>query len=267
MKKLTTLMFVSILTSTSLANVEGYYDASRGLKGFALKTKLKSIISKGHRDRGYNALLSIYMLSDADHFYDGDGSIVDMYSENPRGRDPYNFKSRKQACGQYKKESDCFNREHIFPQSIFKKRQPMRSDFFHIYPTDGKVNNWRGRLPFGEVNSARWTSKNGSKLGKNTFGNYKGEVFEPIDEFKGDIARALLYFATRYEDKIGNWHHQMLSGNKHTAYKKWFIELLKKWHKMDPVSEHEKVRNNYGYEYQGNRNPYIDHPEFVELIW
>ena len=192
---------------------------------------------------------------------------MDMYSEDPKTKDPYVFSSKKQKCGNYKKESDCFNREHIFPQSGFNKRYPMRSDFFHVYPTDGYVNHVRGRYPFGEVGNSTWVSRNGSKLGKNTFGNYIGVVFEPIDEFKGDIARALLYFATRYQDKISSFSFSVLDGSKDKVYQTWFLDLLLKWHRQDPVSVHEQNRNEAGFRYQGNRNPFIDHPEWVEKIW
>lgn len=260
-------MFALFLSSSLFANADRYYDSTVGLSKFELKTKLSQIVSKGHRDQGYNALYNYYFISDKDHFYDGDESIVDIYSENPRGTDPYTFDSAKHKCGAYKVESDCFNREHLFPQSVFGKASPMRNDFFHVFPTDGKVNGMRGRLPFGEVGKTKWTSKNGSKRGTNTTPGYSGEVFEPIDEFKGDVARALLYFGTRYESKIARWNHPMLSGNKNTAYSKWFLALLLKWHKQDPVSEHEKVRNEYGYKFQGNRNPFIDHPEYAEQIW
>src|SRR5699024_7184453 len=86
--------------------------------------------------------------------------------------------------------------------------QPMKADIHHIFPTDGYVNNRRGNYPFGEVNSPTYTSSNGSKVGPNVYGfsgAYSGTVFEPIDEFKGDIARAYFYMATRYENKIANW--------------------------------------------------------------
>lgn len=258
-----------LISFSALANVEieKYYSNLHAVTGYELKTELKEILKHSHRDQGYTALFNIYFTSDADNSYDGDGSIMDIYSENPNGRDPYQFTGRKDMCGQYREESDCFNREHIFPQGTFGKQYPMRSDFFHIYPTDGKVNNYRGNLPFGEVVHASWTSRNGSKLGPNTFGKYRGQVFEPIDEFKGDIARALLYFATRYEDRITQWHHPMLNGTSDQVYADWFIKLLLKWHRQDPVSAHEIQRNQAGYEFQGNRNPFIDHPEWVNEIW
>lgn len=261
------ILLITLTTSVHSADLEPYYSQLHSLSGYELKTELKQILKQTHHDRGYSALFNIYFKSDVDNSYDNDGSIMDMYSENPNGRDPYVYSGQKDKCGQYRHESDCFNREHIFPQGTFHKHYPMRSDFFHIYPTDGKVNNHRGNLPFGEVTDAHWTSRNGSKVGTNTFGKYRGQVFEPIDEFKGDIARALLYFATRYEDRVTSWHHPMLNGTNDQVYCNWFIKLLLKWHNQDPVSRHEIQRNQAGYEFQGNRNPYIDHPEWVEKIW
>jgi len=244
-----------------------YYDSIRNESGYELKTALKNLLASTHKARSYGELFRVYTESDIDTTYDADGSIVDIYSENPKGKDPYVFTGGTKRCGSYKKECDCYNREHLFPQSAFFKRSPMRSDFFHIFPTDGYVNNRRGHLAFGEISNPKWTSMNGSKLGPNSFEHRGGQVFEPIDEFKGDIARALLYFATRYEDQIQSFKHDWLDGSKDQVYKKWFVRLLLKWNKQDPVSDHEKNRNNAGFAFQKDRNPFIDHPEWVEKIW
>ena len=262
------IVCISISTSIFAADIVGaFYHDINNLQGFALKTALKERLKMSHVDRGYGALIDIYFKSDVDTTYDKDGSIVDIYSENPNSYDDYEYTSRREVCGSYRDESDCFNREHLFPQGTFHKMSPMRSDFFHIFPTDGLVNGKRSNYPFGEVSEPSWTSRNGSKLGKNTFGGYRGTVFEPIDEFKGDVARALLYFATRYEDRVSSWVHPMLNGTRDQVYADWFVALLLKWHKQDPVSKHEHHRNEVGYEFQGNRNPFIDHPEWVEQIW
>ena len=259
--------FTSLASTSNTKSVTAYYSSAMGLSGFKLKTALSSQLRRTHQDRGYGSLLTVYLKSDADTSYDNDGSIMDMYSENPSSYDPYTFSSKKQSCGSYKRESDCFNREHLFPQSAFGKSRPMRNDFFHVYPSDGYVNGKRSNHAFGEVNNPRWTSQNGSKVGPNASGKFRGTVFEPIDEFKGDIARALLYFGTRYEDRIGSFNHAMLDGSRDKVYAGWFMKLLLKWHKQDPVSKHEIQRNEVGYKYQGNRNPFIDHPEWVESIW
>lgn len=258
---------ISTLSWGDPFSLQTYYKSAEGLQGYALKSAVKSIITHDHRDRGYDQLIQIYFESDADVDHEGDGSILDMYSEDPDGRDSYTYSSPRQACGDYQGESDCFNREHLFPQSVFHKQSPMRNDFFQVFPTDGYVNNRRGSLPFGEVARPEWVSQNGCKVGTNIFGSYKGRVFEPIDEFKGDIARALLYFATRYEDKIADWQHPMLNGTSDQVYQSWFLQLLMRWHALDPVSMHEQRRNEVGYRYQGNRNPFVDHPEWVRKIW
>ena len=244
-----------------------YYSEARGLTGYRLKSTLKMIISRSHKSKSYGSLYRFYAEGDIDRTYDNDGKILDIYSENPESTDPYNFQPSRR-CGNYRGEADCYNREHLFPQSIFDKALPMRSDYFHVIPTDGYVNNRRGSFPFGEVGRRpKWISQNGSKLGANTTKGYRGMVFEPIDEFKGDVARAMLYFATRYEDRIAGWRHEMLNGTSQQVYKTWFLNVLLSWHKLDPVSDHERQRNDAGETFQGNRNPFIDHPEFVEMIW
>lgn len=128
-----------------------------------------------------------------------------MYSENPSGADPYVYQHGVKKCGNYNTEGDCYNREHIVPQSFFGSSSPMVSDIHHIPPTDGKVNGMRSNNPFGVVTSPTFTSQNGSKLGKNTTAGYSGVVFEPIDAFKGDIARMVFYFVTRYESKLSSF--------------------------------------------------------------
>ncbi|MDA8793819.1 endonuclease [Bacteriovoracaceae bacterium] len=239
------------------------------LRGYKLKTALAKVIRKTHDVKTYNDLWKVFQKSDIDTYYDKDRTLIDIYSENPNHRDPFNYQLRKSQCGVYRKEGDCYNREHLFPQSIFGKLQPMKADFFHIYPTDGMVNNRRSRNPFGEVHekSVRWRSKNNSKLGKSISPGYTGRVFEPLDEFKGDIARGMLYFATRYENQIDKWNWVALNNTKGQVYQKWFLRVLIKWHRQDPPSDYEIKRNQVGFQHQKNRNPFVDHPELVSRIW
>jgi endonuclease I len=198
-----------------------------------------------------------------------------MYSEKPNGSDSYNYTAVSDQCGNYSGEGGCYNREHSFPKSWFGGTiEPMNSDVHHIYATDGYVNSKRSNFPFGEVASASFTSTNGSKLGSAASSlNYSGTVFEPIDEFKGDFARAYFYMATRYENVIGTWQtkttssNAVLNGSSNQVFESWVVAMLLDWHNSDPVSQMELDRNQAAFEFQGNRNPYIDHPEFVEMIW
>ncbi|MBH0031186.1 endonuclease [Pseudoalteromonas sp. SWYJZ98] len=252
----------------------GYYVTAQGLSGYALKTELYNII-KDHNAQGYSAIWNFYDSSARDKYFENDNSILDMYSEKPNGSDSYNYTAVSDQCGNYSGEGGCYNREHSFPKSWFGGTiEPMNSDVHHIYATDGYVNSKRSNFPFGEVASASFTSTNGSKLGSAASSlNYSGTVFEPIDEFKGDFARAYFYMATRYENVIGTWQTKttssnvVLNGSSNQVFESWVVAMLLNWHNSDPVSQMELDRNQAAFEFQGNRNPYIDHPEFVEMIW
>ncbi|WP_127845084.1 endonuclease [Psychroflexus aestuariivivens] len=259
----------------------GYYDDANGLTGFELKSALNQIIDDiddnngfpSHQDQGYDALYSAYagdFSGDTDNYYEEDGTVLDMYSEQPNSSDSYNYNHFSNQCGNYDGEGVCYNREHLVPQSTFNSASPMKNDYFHVIPTDGSVNGARGSFPFGEVDgSVDYTSTNGSKRGPNTFPGYSGTVFEPIDEFKGDIARSVLYFAIRYENEFSSgWDdNDVLANDSEQFYDQWYIDLLISWHISDPVSQKEIDRNENGFNFQGNRNPLIDQPEFVDLIW
>lgn len=271
----------------------GYYNTATGT-GLTLKTNLKKIIDNVndgipsehlHVDQGYAALWTLYThTAFRDNYYENDGSLLDMYSENPSGTDPYNYTSTTQQCGSYSGEGDCYNREHLIPQSYFDgyATNPMKNDPFFVVPSDGKVNGDRNNLPFGKVGTATYTSQNGSKRGNGLNSGYalgySGVVFEPIDEFKGDIARAFFYFATRYEDNMDEFYNSanaatceaknMFDGSIGRVFTNPFLDILYKWHTDDPVSAKEiAINNDIYYNHQSNRNPYIDHPEYVGIIW
>ncbi|GGE25583.1 endonuclease [Psychroflexus planctonicus] len=283
MKYYLSLAFSFFFFLSALAQApQGYYDDADGLTGFELKTALNQIIDDiddgdgfpFHQDQGYGALYDAYAnpnSGDTDDYYENDGTVLDMYSEQPNSADAYNYNHFQNQCGNYNGEGVCYNREHLVPQSTFNSASPMKNDYFHVVPTDGSVNGARGSFPFGEVgNNPDYTSTNGSKRGDNTFPGYNGVVFEPIDEFKGDIARSVLYFAIRYEQEFSSsWdaNEVLTSNDEQQFYVQWYIDLLISWHLQDPVSQREIDRNNNGYFFQGNRNPLIDNPAYVQQIW
>jgi endonuclease I len=247
-----------------------YYDGTAGLSGSALKTQLRTIITNGHTDNGYGGLWTGYQTTDRDYFYENDGTILDIYSENPTGADPYNFTITTNQCGGsgYVNEGDCYNREHIVPQSLFNEASPMKNDINFIRATDGKVNGMRSNFPFGTVGTPTYTSLNGSKLGNSVSAGYSGTVFEPINAFKGDVARMIFYFVTRYGAQLSTFQSgNMLGGAEFPGLQQWELNQLLVWHTADPVSPAEIARNNASYAYQGNRNPYIDNPSFVASVW
>lgn len=266
MKKLLLCVIFSQLANAQAS--AGYYNSANGLSGASLKTALSNIITNGHQDKGYNGLWTAYKTTDIDKNYENDGSILDIYSEKPSSTDPYKFTPGNNQCGTYSTEGNCYNREHIVPQSLFNEGSPMKNDIHFIRATDGKVNGMRSNYPFGKVGSASFTSLNGSKLGSSSSSGFSGTVFEPIDEFKGDVARMVFYFVTRYQSKLSTFSTgNMLGSSAFPGLQTWELNVLLAWHNQDPVSQAEINRNNASYTFQGNRNPFIDNPSYVNQIW
>ncbi len=251
----------------------GYYDDAEGLNGEALQVAPHHIIND-HTEVSYNSIWTHFESTDAKP----NGKVWDMYSDIP-GNPPYEYTFSTDQCtaATVENENECYNREHSFPRSWYgpggNEIEPMHTDLFHVYPTDAWVNALRSYYPFGTVSDPETTTLNGGKLGSNTAPGYTGTVFEPIDEYKGDLARTMFYMVTRYYDQVDDWPENstfgdlVLDGSNHPALKEWYVDLLMEWHTQDPVSQKEIDRNNAVYAIQGNRNPFIDHPEYVNYIW
>ncbi|WP_298121302.1 endonuclease [Flavobacterium sp.] len=270
MKKYIQIISLLIVTISFGQIPAGYYNTATGT-GYTLKTQLYNIIN-GHTDQGYGGLYTTYQTSDKDFFYENNGSLLDMYTENPTGSEcefTYGVNQDDGTLGTA--ECQRYNREHLVPQSVFGSATPMYSDAHFVVPSDKYVNAQRGDFPFGRVNVANNTYTNGSKRGSNLnsgySAGYSGTVFEPIDEFKGDIARMLLYFAVRYENQVASWSYPMFNGTSNQVFTSNAINVLLTWHNNDPVSVREVSRNNAIYNRQNNRNPFIDHPEYAMSIW
>lgn len=237
-----------------------YYDGAYRLSGTALRAALHNIID-GHTVISYDGLYTAFPSTDSKP----NGKIWDIYSDIPGGTPPYEYEHGLRKCGSYNSENDCYNREHSWPDSWLGATNPARSDLFHMYPTDGYVNNRRSNFPFGVVTSPTWTSLNGSKVGPNTTAGYSQVVFEPIDEYKGDLARSMMYMSVRYYTEDGGFSTSPATNKSDLL--PWYAAMLTSWHVKDPVSPKEISRNNAIETFQKNRNPFIDHPEFAAEIW
>ncbi|MBE9489044.1 MAG: endonuclease, partial [Bacteroidetes bacterium] len=263
------------ITSIGFAQIpSGYYDTATG-SGYTLKSQLETIIDNINDGNGqafhntsvtYSDLWTLYETSDVRT----DGKVWDIYSDCN-----FTFVTDQDTGTGGTTECDVFNREHTFPQSWYggDSMHPMRADAYHVLPSDKKVNSERGNLAYAEVSTATYTSLNGSKKGTSSITGPTGSVFEPIDEYKGDIARGYFYVAARYQDEIGTWEandsngDSMLDGTNDKVFEQWALDTLYDWHLNDPVSQKEIDRNNVIFNHQDNRNPFIDHPEYVLSIW
>lgn len=146
------------------------------------------------------------------------------------------------------------NTEHSWPQSKFTGNFPrdlQKSDLHHLFPTNSRANSIRSSYHFSNVEPGEGELEDceGSRLGISIYGGSR-TYFSPPRGYRGDIARAVLYFSVRYQIPIPTGEER----------------ALKEWNKDDPVSEDEITRNQKIYQIQGNRNPFIDYPELVDLI-
>jgi len=274
------ILFSSYISAQAPA---GYYDGTAGLTGYALKSKLHDIISAKNTNWNYGDLTNYYNQTDLDKYYDHDASnttiLLDMYSEIPTGPDSYEYTTAN-IIGSASAEGQGWNREHMMPQSTFYSNYPMYSDLFYVVPTDARINQLRSNYPYGIAGTTTfYTFSNTSRIGNSAIPNsvYTGRVYEPINEFKGDVARSLLYFAVRYEGKLGTFNFNNnanpasdtnpLDGTEEKAFDNTYIAMLLQWNAQDPVSQKEIDRNNSVYTLQRNRNPFIDNPAWVNAIW
>jgi len=255
------LLFIILFTGKISAQ---YYNTAFGKNGTQLKTALHQII-QGHTVLTYTpGVWNAFATTDVKP----GNKIWDIYSDIPGGTAPYTYTYSSNQCGSggFSGEGDCYNREHSWPQTYFNDLAPMNTDLFHIYPTDGFVNNKRGNLPYGKVNSVVWTSQNGSRTGSSTtYPMSSLDVFEPIDSFKGDLARSYFYMSTRYEGEDSGWPTWEMANGAQLSSEA--IVLLLSWHHADPVSQKEIARNEAIALLQQNRNPFIDYPIFADCIW
>lgn len=224
---------------------DDYYKDAIGKEGQALKTSLHDIISV-HKQLDYSEVW--VALRETDEDPNNANNVILFYSNESRSK---NLNGGNVGD---------WNREHVWAQSHgnFGTSKGPGTDIHHLRPTDVQVNSARGNLDFD----------NGGSAVKGCEGCFKkSNSWEPPDRVKGDVARMLFYMATRYEagDRVDLELNDKLNNGSTPYHGK--LSVLLEWHELDPVDEFERNRNEVIFKWQGNRNPFIDHPEWVELIW
>ncbi|MGC7177394.1 endonuclease [Metamycoplasma hominis] len=252
-------------------NSNDFYKSLDGLSGQNLRDNLFAL-QKAHRNHStkYKDLFDTYKDAFVDKYYEKDGSVLDIYEEIPDKEDVFtNWHGKYRDTG--KREGQGMNREHLVPQSWFRKNAPMRTDAHHVWPTDKLVNAWHANYPYGTVKELQGNkiSKNGTKTGSSVEDG--GPVTEPINEFKGDVARAYLYFCLTYNDLNITSSDQSIRVFKEIKGKNTitpiFLKTFLAWNNLDKVSKFDIDRNNGVYKHQGNRNPFIDYPELIDVVY
>ena len=224
-----------------------YYSSAMGKTGSSLKTELHLIIDD-HTELSYNDVWDALRVTDEDP--SNPNNVILLYS----GRSQSKFDNGGNV--------DDWNREHVWAKSHgdFGTSMGPGTDIHHLRPTDVTVNSTRGNLDF---------DNGGSPQSEAPDNYYDSDSWEPRDSVKGDVARMIFYMAVRYEGDSGEVDLEVndLVDNGSAPYI-GKVSVLKSWNEMDPVDSFEQNRNEVIYDqYQHNRNPFIDHPEWVEAIW
>ncbi|MFC0628109.1 endonuclease [Kribbella deserti] len=226
---------------------DDYYAGAAGKTGPALKAALHTIISSQTKlsyDQVWNALKA------TDQDPANTNNVILLYS------------GRSQSKTTNGGDANDWNREHVWAKSHgdFGTATGPGTDIHHLRPEDVTVNSVRGNKDF---------DNGGTTVAEAPGSRTDADSFEPRAAVKGDVARMILYMAVRYEGNDGwpNLEPNDQVGNG-TAPAMGKLSVLKAWHAGDPPDAFEKRRNQVIYDtYQRNRNPFIDHPEWVTAIW
>jgi len=244
-----TILDNKLYDATLESNAPDYYEPVRGLKGEALKNALNELIDD-HTTFSYDSSINGYM-KDYDLDPDNSNNIILVYTGTTS-------------------KNTSFNKEHVWAKSHgeFGTGRGAGSDLHNLRPCIENLNSSRGNKDFAEGGSEYSSWK----------GNYStSSTFEPRDDFKGDVARTIFYMATRYNDSGVDL--ELNSPSNKTRYNDFssgatgihgMFDDLYKWATsgIDPVNNYEVRRNNIIYkDYQHNRNPFVDHPEFIIMIY
>jgi endonuclease I len=253
LRTLTLTIFLVLNGFNSFSQIPaGYYTPAAGLSGSALKAALHNIIDD-HTELSYAAVTNALKVTDEDTI--NTNNVICFYTgwSYPKSYFGNNYNN--------------WNREHTWSKSHggFGDIPPEGTDLHHLRACDASVNSAKSNRDFSKGTTQYFDD--GVPTGCYT----ATDIWEPRDADKGDVARALFYMAVRYEGDNGETNLELanyvntapdgqpLYGN---------LDTLLKWHNQDPVNDWERNRNDkIYYQYQANRNPFVDHPEYVDLIW
>lgn len=291
------------------AEVNAYYDGSRydedeerqkadvnGLRGDALLAALYDNI-KNHEEYNYATAGQVYKITDRNWDLSPlEGNDLNGYvfthDTGEKDDNPYlvklyaDYNDDENTADKYRNEVGekvTFDKEHIWAQSLgdYGRGMGAGSDLHALWPSDRAGNQGaHSNFNFSEPTIDRKSYRND----KGTISGYNGKidgydhkVFEPLDEFKGDVARAMFYMPARYYEWVDDERPKLslINGSPSPVVAApgspglaGDLEMLLQWHEEDPVSEFEIRRNNLLYNnFQKNRNPFIDHPEWARIAY
>ena len=248
---------LSTIAIASEFNDSSYYETviqavSDNLTATEIHTSLNAVISEDHKVLTYSEVWSALTKTDEDP--NNTDNVILLYSG-------ISLPKLSNGSGTQSTDQDNWNREHTWPKShgFSSDSYEAYTDIHHLRPTDISINSSRGNLDFDNSDN---------ELAESPSNRVDSDSFEPRDEVKGDVARMAFYMDTRYNGADVTPDLQIvdrLTSTGEAALGR--LCRLIEWHNGDPVDTTEETRNNRIYEFQGNRNPFIDHPEWVDVLF
>ncbi len=235
-------LLTTLLLILAFGLAADYYESVENLTGNDLLWALRDLISTNSYSNYSGA--KVFLFQDLDN---DNGTVICVYTGE-------NYPISSSYSGQSSP-----NTEHSYAQSWFSSSESSikKADLHHLFITTMQVNSSRGNLPFGNVASTAASDvyyHNTPLQSYRGYNNWQKTVFQVNPEYRGNIARAVLYFYTRYNDPLYQGGVDM-------------EDVLIAWHYADPPDDAERQRNNALHGFQNNRNPFVDRPEFVNRIW
>jgi serine protease len=230
-----------------------YYANAVGQTGNSLKSALNGVIKQGHTKLSYTpGVWDALVFTDEDP--SNSSNVLLIYKGTSIDKNTRAGQSSSQ---------DAWNREHVWAKShgFPSSGQWAYTDIHHLRPSDVSINSSRGNKDF---------DNGGSSISEAPLNKTDSDSFEPRDEVKGDVARMVFYMDVRYEgsDSSGTPDLEIAdyvgTGSQALLGK---LCTLVAWHRADNVSAQEVRRNGRIHQVQGNRNPFIDSPDWVESIY
>ncbi len=229
MKSFLVLILVTASISSFATVTPEEFNAISHLRDGEFKSQLRSLLSKGQRSLGYKSAKKV-MFEKLDNF---DGEVCGVYSAN------YCLKTRSIP------NNSAMNTEHTWPQSMGAVGIA-KSDLHHLFPTKSSINSTRSNYPFCYVTNVKWEGTV-SKMGRDNHGT---QCFEVPDFHKGNVARAMFYFAVRYSKNLDADQEK----------------VLREWNEIDPVDDAEIAREKKIENHQNNTNLFVLYPEIINQI-
>lgn len=246
----------TIADASTFDDAQYYADAIAAISNNAatatIKENITAAISAGHKNLTYSEVWTALTKTDEDP--NNTDNVILLYSGK-------SIAKMSNGSGSQSTNPDNWNREHVWPKSHGFSSSSLEAytDIHHLRPTDISINSSRGNLDFDNSDSP---------LSEAPANRVDSDSFEPRDSVKGDAARMVFYMDTRYEGFDATPDLAVvdrLTSTSEAALGR--LCRLLEWHNADPVDATEQERNRRIYEFQGNRNPFVDHPEWVELLY